>query len=66
VFSVGVASVSGQPQAPADAADSDGIHRKSSTGRIPQDQWSHVAFVYDGLRLRMYINGLLDSDHNQG
>jgi len=32
-----------------------------SVGSIPANQWTHVAATYDGSKMRVYINGALDS-----
>src|SRR5262249_3176323 len=32
-----------------------------AAGPLPADSWSHLALTYDGVTLRLYVNGLLAS-----
>ncbi len=36
----------------------------NSTQKIPQNEWTHVATVYDGTTASVYINGQLDAVHS--
>lgn len=37
--------------------------RFESSGRLEPHQWSHVAAIYDGQTVRLYLDGRLDSTH---
>ena len=37
---------------------------KSTTGTYPLNSWSHVAYVYDGSNVKIYVNGILDGTHS--
>jgi hypothetical protein len=34
----------------------------NSTTDIPLDEWTHIAGTYDGMKLRMYLNGILEGE----
>jgi len=33
----------------------------NSSGRLALNRWNHIAFTYDGIREKLYLNGVLDS-----
>ena len=35
----------------------------STNGSVPQNKWTHVGFTMDDLNIKVYINGLLDSEY---
>jgi len=40
-----------------------GASRKvTSTSRLTRGAWQHVAFVYDGVKMQLYLNGRLDAE----
>ena len=53
-----VAKLGGGPLVPAGGGTFDGTIRQASAIRpVPVDRWSDVAVTYDGVRLRLYVNG---------
>jgi len=37
---------------------------KTSLSQLPLSRWTHIALAYDGSRLRLYVNGELDSQYD--
>ncbi|PIB32252.1 MAM protein [Gaetbulibacter sp. 5U11] len=37
----------------------------TSNTRIPDNEWHHIAFIYNGTRLYLYIDGVLDKSANK-
>ncbi|OIQ22862.1 LamG-like jellyroll fold domain-containing protein [Lacinutrix sp. MedPE-SW] len=42
------------------------VSNLTSTTRIPDDEWHHVAAIYNGTRLFLYIDGVLERSANRG
>ncbi|WP_055436611.1 LamG-like jellyroll fold domain-containing protein [Lacinutrix algicola] len=45
--------------------NSNGIKQLASTTSIPDDEWHHVAAIYNGTRIYLYIDGVLDRFANR-
>jgi hypothetical protein len=45
--------------------DGTSVNHLKSTSDIPQSQWTHVAGTYDGITMRLYINGTEDNTDPQ-
>ncbi|WP_055448516.1 LamG-like jellyroll fold domain-containing protein [Lacinutrix mariniflava] len=45
--------------------NSSGIQQLASTTSIPDDEWHHVAAIYNGTTLYLYIDGVLDRSANR-
>jgi len=49
----------------ASSIDTNVRSRRSTTDSVPLDTWTMVSVVMDGLNIKIYIDGVLDSEYNE-